>query len=323
MVRRRRPDHRRDRLDLFLTPAERHTTISVRATATRDGYTDASDTSAPTADIATELAPGLTFGADVTTLRRGQHATLTWTSTDADTLTAGGTRTGAWTGTRATSGTTTITPTDVREHHLRSLGHQRQWHHHQPGHPHSRSGHRRAGRLDRRRHESRRPAPGRPGRTMPVTVRGLERGEAYRITVGGTTVATGTAAAPATTRTVTVPAFTPEGLTRVVVTGSEADRTGAATFQVVRDQTLGLHLGVPVLHTRRLERVTVTGLARGERVTLRYRGRTLTGSGAHADPTGTYRGTIHVGRLQGTKTVTVTGAFPGRHALTTFRVRNR
>ena len=53
------------------------------------------------------------------------------------------------------------------------------------------------------------------------------------------------------------------------------------------------------------------------------RGERVSPANAHADPNGTYRSVIRVGRIQGSKLVRATGAFAGRTAMTRFLVRNR
>jgi hypothetical protein len=158
------------------------------------------------------------------------------------------------------------------------------------------------------------------GRTMPLTIGGLQAGDAYRVEIGGVPVATGVAAATgALSRTVRVPATTREGAVRTTVTS--AGGAASTTITVVVRKTLGLHLARQVVQTRHRERVTVRGLVAGEHVRVKYRGVIISPRRAHADAAGVYRIAIHVGLLVGTKGVMARGAFYGRRAETTFRVR--
>jgi uncharacterized repeat protein (TIGR03803 family) len=58
---------------------------------------------------ATFAAPGVTLTASPTTITLGQNSTLTWSSTDETSCTAGG----AWSGNKATSGVLVVTPTAI------------------------------------------------------------------------------------------------------------------------------------------------------------------------------------------------------------------
>ena len=89
----------------------------------------------------------------------------------------------------------------------------------------------------------------------------------------------------------------------------------------MRNKILGMRLSQSIAHKRQLQAVTVTGLAAGEQVTVRYRGKRLTSRSAHANAKGTYQMVFRVGSLTGTKYVTATGEFAGRKATKTFVVR--
>ncbi|NHA01808.1 hypothetical protein G5V59_24735 [Nocardioides sp. W3-2-3] len=67
-----------------------------------------------------------------------------------------------------------------------------------------------------------------------------------------------------------------------------------------------------------LQVVTVTGLAPGERFTVRYAGRAI--RTATATSTGVARVSFRVGRVKGVKSVVVLGQFSNRRGATTFRV---
>ncbi len=298
---------------LLLGPAQRHTTITVKVTATRAGYDDASDTSGPLADIATDLAPDVFFEAKHPTLRRGQTTDLEWDTLEATTVTASG----AWTGAKAASGSVTVGPTVLGTttyvvEATNANGTTTSQVSIVVTRPPVRLGVTAPGGLRL------------AGRTLPVTVRGLEAGEHYSVTTGGVEVATGTAGPRGDfTRSVLVPAGAREGSVPIVVTGDAADRTGGAVVTVVRPKALGLRVAKHVVRTRHRQTVTVTGLAVGEPVTVAYRGKQVSPTDAHADRNGTYRTVIRVGRLQGSKLVRATGAFAGRTAMTRFLVRNR
>ena len=298
---------------LLLGPAQRHTTITVKVTATRAGYDDASDTSEPLADIATDLAPDVFFEAKDATLRRGQTTALEWDTLEATTVTA----LGAWTGSKATSGSVTVGPTVLGTttyvvEATNANGTTTSQVSIVVTRPRVTLGVTALGGLRL------------AGRILPITVRGLEAGEHYSITTGGVEVATGTAGPRGDfARFAMVPAGTREGSVPIVVTGDAADRTGGAVVTVVRPKALGLRVAKHVVRTRHRQDVTVTGLAAGEPVTVAYRGKRVSPADAHADRSGIYRTVIRVGRLQGSKLVRATGAFAERTATTRFLVRNR
>ncbi|GAA1918905.1 DUF11 domain-containing protein [Nocardioides hwasunensis] len=88
---------------LTLTSAQRGQRISVTVTASRTGYADVTSTSAPTAPVSTDQAPGLELSLAVpkkarggetpdgeATALRGRRVTLSWSATDAQELTATG-----------------------------------------------------------------------------------------------------------------------------------------------------------------------------------------------------------------------------------------
>ena len=293
-----------------LQAAQRHTRITVQVTATKPGYDSVSDLSDETADVATELDPDLSFTTDDSTIRRGENTGLTWSTVDADTVTASG----AWDGAKAMAGTSSVSPNDLGQttYVLEATN--------ENGATTSQvtvDVTRAAKTLGVTAPDGLRLA----GRRLPVTARGLDAGEAYAVTVGGIQVATGTAGPSGSiTRSVRVPSSTREGDTPVIVTGSESDRGGTDTVRVVRNKTLGMRLSQSIAHKRQLQAVTVTGLAAGEKVTVRYRGKRLTSRSAHANANGTYRMVFRIGRLAGTKYVTATGQFAGRKVTKTFTV---
>jgi hypothetical protein len=296
-----------------LTPAQNHAEMSVEVTATRPGYTPLSDTSTKTTGVVNDEAPTLDLDVAKPTLRRGQTTTLTWTSDAASSLVASG----GWAGARAESGTTTISPRALGETSYilkatndggtttamvtvqvsRQAKGLRAW----------------ASNGLRMR-----------GKQIRVAARGLDARESYVIRVAGTKVATGNAAASGKlSRLVTIPTGTSPGNARVTVTGSESDRTGRDNLRVVRNKTLGLRLAKTMIRASDDQRVTITGLARRERVTLTYQGKQISPRNARASKRGTYTRVFDVDIYWGTKSVKASGKYSGRSATKTFEVVRR
>ncbi len=298
---------------LTLTPAQRHAAITVEVTAARDGYDDVSDVSDPTAEVATELAPELQLDEGDSNLRRGQSTTLTWSSTDADTVTASG----DWTGSKVMSGSASVSPTRLgtNTYVLRASN------------DNGSTTTQVAVTLNRQAKAVVVAAPGglrAAGSGVPVTGKGLDAGERYTIRVGNSEVAAGTASGTGSlSRTVTIPSRTKDGTATVTVTGSEADRTGRAAVRVIARKTLGMRLAHRKVRVRHRQTVAVSGLAGGERLTVRYNGRRVSPRGAHATASGTYRMTFRVGTWRGPKHVVVTGQRPDRTAKAGFWIRRR
>ena len=174
-------------------------------TATRDGYQDASDLSDPTADVATDLAPDLQLDVGDSTLRRGQSSMLTWSSTEADTVTASG----AWSGSRAMSGSTSVSPTQLGANTYVL----------EASNDNGTTTTQVAVTVTRQAKAfvvttPPRSAPGR--RRRHGLWPGLDAGERYTIRIGGTQVATGIATSSGSlTRTVTIPSRTRDGIAAV------------------------------------------------------------------------------------------------------------
>jgi hypothetical protein len=295
---------------LVLGSEQRHTAITVQVTATKAGYDVASSTSDPTGDVATDLAPDLSLTTAHSSIRSGEDTELSWTTTDADNVTASG----AWTGPKPSAGTAEVTPSELGENtYVLSATNAN-------GTTTSQV----VVDVTRSAQQLVVSAPGgvhRAGRSVRVTAAGLQANEPYAITIGGVQVAMGQATATGTlSRAVTVPASTRRHRATITVTGSRPDRTGTTTIRVVASKALRLHLAKQVMHKSHRQWVTVKGLAAGEHVRVAYRGKRISPVDAHANANGVYRIVIHVGRLAGTKTVTARGAFHGRRAITTFIV---
>ncbi len=97
-------------------------------------------------------------------------------------------------------------------------------------------------------------------------------------------------------------------------------RAAAPTARLpLADKKLAVGLRYATVKRKAHQRVTVKGLAKGERTTIAYRGRTI------ARPTASSSGTIshrfRVGATRGKVTVKVTGAHRGRVGSKAFRVR--
>ena len=284
--------------------------MTVRVTASRSGYDDSAATSDPTGDVATELAPELSFDATDTTIRLGQDSTLNWATVDADTVEAAG----AWAGSKPTSGTASVSPANLGQTTYGLAATNANG---------TTTGEVTVtvGRPDQGLRVS---APGGlhlAGTALRVTTVGLEGGEQYAISIAGTLVAKGDAPITGSlSRAVRIPASIGEGTVAISVTGSEADRNGSTTTRVVVNKTLELRLAKAVVRPRHRQWVGVRGLAAGERVTVADRGVRISPRTARANAEGNYQAILRVGRLQGTKHITVTGEFRGRTATKTFRI---
>jgi alpha-tubulin suppressor-like RCC1 family protein len=296
-----------------LTPAQKQLTISVQVTAVRAGYTSLSDRSANTAGVATNLAPTLDLQAASSSLRRGQSTRLTWSSTEATGLVASG----GWSGVRNDAGTVSVRPTSLggttyvltATNDIGTTTAQVSLQVTRPV--------KALGVLATRGLRLR-------GTKITVATQGLGAAEPFTIRVAGTTVATGQATeAGRVNRTVTIPTGTHEGNVRVTVTGSESDRTGTVIVRVARNKSLGLRLAKREVRASDDQRVTVTGLARGEKVTVTYQGKRMSPKRAHANGHGRYAISFDVDIYWGTKSVKAIGQYSGRKAVRTFEVVRR
>jgi hypothetical protein len=108
-----------------------------------------------------------------------------------------------------------------------------------------------------------------------------------------------------------------------MVTGSEVDRKGSATTRILVNKTLGGSVKKGRVSRGHRQRITITGLASAEAITVAYRGKRISPSTAHADASGVYRIAFGVGKQRGSKAIKATGQFPGRIATRTFWVKRR
>ncbi|TCI96035.1 hypothetical protein [Aeromicrobium sp. IC_218] len=285
--------------------------LSVRVTALRTGYTDATVTSAETAPVAGSAAPSprIDVAAAKQQLRRGQSTTLTWTSTDADRVTASG----AWTGTKPATGRATVKPglgTSVYRLTATNAA--------------GTASAQVAVTTTRQATRLRVAATDRPvvrGTRTRISVRGLDARETYSVRVAGRTVARGTADARGTaTPAVTLPWTAPTAGRAVVVTGSVADRTGRDSLAVVTGK-LAATAKKSAARASTAQRITVRGLVPGQKVRVTYRGKTISAATARASKNGTYTVRFDVGQRWGTKKVTVRSG--DRTTRTSFTVTPR
>jgi hypothetical protein len=161
------------------------------------------------------------------------------------------------------------------------------------------------------------------GHDVAVQASGLAADEPYTITVGGIPVATGTAnSAGLVARSVTVPTALAEGIRFVQILGSNNQRVGEGNLSVVRAKTLSVKVSKKWVVRGKKVRVTVRGLAAGESVKVRLLGKTWRGT---ANAKGVYVKTVKVTKKNakkvGRKKVTVTGLDATRKGNTTFKVK--
>jgi hypothetical protein len=208
-----------------LTAAQRGARVTVRVTGVKAGYVSTSDTSDPTDEVRTDLAPDLDLTVAQQSLRRGQPTVLSWTSAEAATLTASD----GWTGDRTSAGTMTVRPTAVgRTTYKLSATNENG--------TTTTSVVVQVSRQAKRLGATVSGGLRRPGARVAVSASGFDAYEVYTVRIGGRTVVTGRISGSGhVTRSVVVPSRTRAGRVAVSVTGSEPDRVGAATVRVVRD----------------------------------------------------------------------------------------
>ena len=295
-----------------VTPAQKDATMSVSVTAVRAGYVDAADTSAISAPVVTNLAPGLTLSPSARELRLGQPTTLTWTSEDAITVDASG----AWSGARARAGSETLQPsaTGTATYVLTAT---------------NGSGTTTA--------QVAVPVSLPPttltvtsarkvvsGKKLSVKARGLAGREAYTVRIGGTVVATGTTSSTGkVSRSVRVPRSLDGGKVTVRVTGSLTDRTGSRRLRIVKPRALKIVLDDRSVRASDDQVVTVRRLRPRERVTVTYDGRRVSPRNARASRTGEYTVRFDVGTAWGPRTVVARGSISRRSSSVGFSVVNR
>jgi Regulator of Chromosome Condensation (RCC1) repeat protein len=175
----------------------------------------------PTPPPPTETAPTVRLDITQATLRRGQAATLSWSSSGVTTLVAAG----AWAGPRAASGSVQVMPTTLgvstyvltATNAVGATTAQVQVIVTRP-----------AKRLEITTPKGKH----RAGTTLKVTVRGLEAGETYTIRVGEKKIAGTAKNARPLVRSIPLPRA--GGRATIRVTGDQPDRVGTTKVRVVR-----------------------------------------------------------------------------------------
>ncbi len=159
------------------------------------------------------------------------------------------------------------------------------------------------------------------GSSVAVRAEGLEPGESYSLTLGGTPVGAGQAdQAGAVSQKVTAAKALADGVRELVIVGAAEDRTGSAKVMVLRKRAFKGKLARKKVKRGGIQKVVVKGLVRGERVRVKLAGKRVSPARAVANAKGAYTLKFRVGRKLGKKKVVVTGRFAGRKMSRTFRV---
>ena len=160
------------------------------------------------------------------------------------------------------------------------------------------------------------------GSQIAVATDGLAAGEPYTLRLNGKAIGTGKADKRGeVNRSFVLPKTTPEGALPLTLTGSNPNRVGTATLNVIKPKTLSVEVAEPELSPKQQQTVTITGLAPGEAVTLMYAGAKLTTG--KADASGLFTFDFNVGKKAGEKTVKAIGSDPSRSGEVTFTVRKK
>lgn len=295
-----------------VTTSQKGLSISVRVTAVRAGHVDAADTSEASALVVTNTAPELSLSSTTKKLRLGKAVRLSWTSSDATSLTASG----AWSGTKNGTGNETVKParTGTQTYQLTATN----------GNGTTTAQVAVSVALPPLKLSVKAPKSVKAGRKITVSTKALAPREAYTVRVGGVKIATGRATTTGKVkRSVRVPSSTKAGNRLVRVTGSLSDRTGTRRIKVTTKSAPKVQLRHASVRASDDQRVTVRGLHRSEKVKVTYRGKRISPTSAKANAKGVYTLTFNVGPSWGRKTVTVRAAESGRAVSKQFRVVNR
>jgi uncharacterized membrane protein len=120
-----------------------------------------------------------------------------------------------------------------------------------------------------------------------------------------------------------VPSSVDAGRRVLRVTGSLRDRTAARTVRVVEVKKPRIVLADSSVRASDRQRVRVSRLLPGERVTVMYQGKRVSKKSARADRKGVLTMTFNVGTTWGDKTVKVVAGSDKRSSSRTFTVVNR
>jgi hypothetical protein len=155
------------------------------------------------------------------------------------------------------------------------------------------------------------------GKPATVVVAGLSKGEKFSVQIaGGANVAGRADTSGRGTVVIALPTAT--GVKTVTATGARGTRTGATSVSVLGARKFPTKVKSSVKKNKR-QTLRVSGLAAGEKVTVRYRGKTI--RTAKATSKGTYSYSFKVGVSKGKKTVWVKGAFANRSSSKSFKVK--
>lgn len=150
------------------------------------------------------------------------------------------------------------------------------------------------------------------GSTVTLKTTGLASGQR-----GCATLAGRSATATGGVRTWT-PITVPKGTRAYTAVTRTLGGQASVKVTALAPKALPVRLRAKRVAARRLQAVRVTGLVRGERVVVRYRGAVIATGVANSD--GAFGTSFRVGRSKGIKTVAVQGQFSTRRGSATFRV---
>lgn len=164
-------------------------------------------------------------------------------------------------------------------------------------------------------------APAAVGTKVAMKVSGLDAGEPFAILGDSKVLATGTANAQGkATPLVTMPKI-PDATLALILVGSNETRSGTGAVNVVAaKKAFSVTTNKKSYHYGQKATITVKKLAPGEKVSITFRGKTVTSAKAVASSKGTYVIKVSVGSSKGTKTITVTGASKTRAGLTKVKI---
>jgi hypothetical protein len=153
------------------------------------------------------------------------------------------------------------------------------------------------------------------GKAATFKVAGAVAGSRLCVTVGNNYKAGTANGSGALSLGVTLPAST---ATRTVTVVDANGSSATTTAKILGAKRLVVKPAVKRVRKGKKVRVTVTGLAAGEKVTLRYRGKVVATGTASAK--GAFARVVKVGRKTGPAAIAATGQFAPRTGATTIRV---
>ena len=150
---------------------------------------------------------------------------------------------------------------------------------------------------------------------------GLEAGEAYSLTWGSYAVSGRASRSGTVARSFRIPRNAALGRKVVTLRGSQTDRLGSTYLSVVAAKRLTITKASTKARAGSRVWVRVSGLAPGEHVLARYRGKRLTSWTPRANAAGMYIIRFNVGRVLGKRPFVVRGSHDNRIGSTTLTVR--